>query len=59
MFIKCHMLSNGRKCQLKVAFPSPFQYLNGTLSKTLNSLKVLFSRVKGEEVASQHIQTNT
>ena len=38
-------LPNTRKCLVKVTFPSPFQYLNGSLYKSLRSLKVYFHAV--------------
>ena len=40
-------LPNIRKGLVKVTFPSHLQYLNGSLSKSLRSLKVYFRAVKG------------
>ena len=38
-------LSNIRKGFVKVTFPSPFQYLNSSLSKSLSTLNVYFRTV--------------
>ena len=39
-------LLNIRKGFVKVTFPSPLQYLNGSLSKSLRSFKIYFRTVK-------------
>ena len=41
-------LPNIRKGLVKVTFPSHLQYLNGSLSKSLRSLKVYFRAVIGD-----------
>ena len=41
-------LPNIRKGLVRVTFPSHLQYLNGSLSKSLRSLKVYFRAVYGE-----------
>ena len=39
MFINSHLVEHQESLG-KVTFPSPFQYLNGSLSKFLSSVKV-------------------
>ena len=51
-------LPNIRKGLVKVTFPLPFQYLNGSLSKSLSTLKVYFHAVIGLiDMATKHSDT--
>ena len=51
MFIKYHL--DIRKYLVNVTFPTPLNYLNGSLSKCLSSLKVYF--IKSYVIIMLHI----